>query len=155
MLGFGKDIFKKNKGSVLTELDLDVQPTSACSTTYGRILSNEFHEFHLLMKNTLPKNFTEDSLLCASKPGRTSGSCPGDSGGILMRSEWVPDLKDYRSIQTAVVHGAAQRCNGGRYPPIFVRIDTDETLKWINSIVFSNNSGTSILILLPYKRLFF
>ena len=63
-----------------------------------------------------------------------------------MRNEWRPDLKDYRNIQTAVVHGAAQRCNGGRYPPIFVRIDTDEALKWINSIVFSKNSGTSIII---------
>ena len=150
MLGFGRDINKVKKGSVLTELDLDVQPTGACSTTYGRILSDEFHEFHFIMKNTLPKNFTEDSLLCASKPGRTSGSCPGDSGGILMRNEWVTDLNDYRNIQTAVVHGAAQRCNGGRYPPIFVRIDTDEALTWINSIVFSNNSGTSIMSSLSF-----
>jgi len=140
MLGFGRDINKVNKGSVLTELDLDVQPTSACSTAYGRILSDDKHEFHNIMKNTLPKNFTEDSLLCASKPGRTSGSCPGDSGGILMRNEWVTDLNDYRNIQTAVVHGAAQKCNGGRYPAIFVRIDTDEALSWINEIAFSKNS---------------
>ena len=140
MLGFGRDINKVNKGSVLTELDLDVQPTRACSTIYGRILSNEFDEFHYTMKNTFPKNFTEDSLLCASKPGRTSGSCPGDSGGILMRNEWMPDLNDYKNIQIAVVHGAAQKCNGGRYPAIFVRIDTFEALYWINQITFSNNS---------------
>ena len=145
MLGFGRDINKVNKGSVLTELDLDVQPTRACSTIYGRILNDEFNEFHFIMKNTLPKNFTEDSLLCASKPGRTSGSCPGDSGGILMRNEWVTDLNDYRNIQTAVVHGAAQKCNGGRYPAIFVRIDTDEALSWINEIAFSKNSGTFIV----------
>ena len=98
-------------------------------------MSNEFDDFHYTVKNTLPKNFTEDSLLCASKPGRTSGSCPGDSGGILMRNEWMPDLNDYKNIQTAVVHGAAQRCNGGRYPPIFVRIDTDEALSWMNNIL--------------------
>ena len=75
----------------------------------------------------------------------TSGSCPGDSGGLLMRNEWMPDLNDYRNIQTAVVHGAAQRCNGGRYPPIFVRIDTELTLSWINSIVFRQQiaAGTS------------
>ena len=62
-----------------------------------------------------------------------------------MSYQWKPDIKDDRAIQTAVVHGAAQRCNGGRYPPIFVRIDNKEALEWINSIVF-NDSGTSIMI---------
>jgi len=139
MLGFGRDINKVNKGSVLTELDLVVQPTGACSSKYSNILNDEFNDLHIQVKNTLPNNFKEDSLLCASKPGRTSGSCPGDSGGIFMNNKWIPDLEDFRFIQTAVVHGAAQKCNGGRYPPIFVRIDTDEALTWINSIAFSNN----------------
>ena len=71
--------------------------------------------------------------------------CPGDSGGILMNNKWIPDLEDHRSIQTAVVHGAAKNCDGGRYPPIFVRIDTDEALTWINTIVFSKTGTTSIL----------
>jgi len=137
MLGFGRDINKVNKGSVLTELYLSVQPTGACSSKYGKILNDESNDLHIQVKNTLPKNFNEDSLLCASKPGQTSGSCPGDSGGILMNNKWIPDLEDHRSIQTAVVHGAAKNCNGGRYPPIFVRIDTDEALTWINTIVFS------------------
>jgi len=147
MLGFGRDINKVNKGSVLTELALFVQPTDACSTKYCRILNDEFHDLHIQMNNALPKNFDEDSLICAAKPGQTSGSCPGDSGGIFMRNHWMPDLKDYRAIQTAVVHGAAQRCNGGRYPPIFVRIDTNEVLKWIKSIVFSKNSGLLMVAL--------
>ena len=149
MLGFGRDINKVNKGSFLTELDLFVQPSGACSSKYSNIL-NEFNDLYIQVKNTLPKNFNEDSLLCASKPGRTSSSCPGDSGGIFMNNKWIPDLEDYRSIQTAVVHGAAQRYYGGRYPPIFVRIDTDEALKWINNIVFSKNSGTSIMSSLSF-----
>ena len=62
-----------------------------------------------------------------------------------MSYQWKPDIKDNRAIQTAVVHGGAQKCNGGRYPPIFVLIDNKEALEWINSIVF-NDSGTSIMI---------
>merc|ERR1712172_414254 len=53
---------------------------------------------------------------------------------------WKPDLGDYRAIQTAVVHGAPQRCNGGRYPSIFVRIDNDQALTWIKDIAFSKQS---------------
>ena len=148
MLGFGRDINKMNKGSHLTELDLFVLPTGACSAKYSNILNDEFSDLHTQVKNTLPKNFNEDSLLCAAKPGRTSGSCPGDSGGIFMNNKWIPDLEDFRSIQTAVVHGAAQKCNGGRYPPIFVRIDTYEALTWIRSIAFPNDSGTTSIMIL-------
>ena len=57
-----------------------------------------------------------------------------------MNNMWKPDLGDYRAIQTAVVHGAPQRCNGGRYPSIFVRIDNDEALSWIKDIAFSNGT---------------
>ena len=122
-----------------------MQPISACASKYSRILNDERNELHNLIKNTLPNNFNEDSLICASVPGKTSGSCPGDSGGLFMSNQWKPGLRDHRGIQTAVVHGAAQRCAGGRYPPIFVRIDNKEALEWINSIVF-NHSGTSIMI---------
>ena len=145
LVGFGRDINKESQGSVLTDLNLIVQPTGACSSKYSRILNDELNDFHYLIKNTLPNNFDDDSLICASVPGKTSGSCPGDSGGIFMSNQWKSDLEDYRAIQTAVVHGAAKKCDGGRYPPIFVRIDKKEALEWINSIVF-NNSGTSIMI---------
>ena len=57
-----------------------------------------------------------------------------------MRNEYLLDLDAKRYIQTAVVHGAAQKCNGGRYPQILVRIDTDEALSWINSIAFSTTT---------------
>ena len=145
MVGFGKDINKESQGSVLTDLSLLVRPTSACLSKYSEILNDDQHDFHYLIKNSLPNNFNEDSLICASQPGKTSGSCPGDSGGIFMSYQWKPDIKDDRAIQTAVVHGGAQKCNGGRYPPIFVRIDNKEAIEWINSIVF-NDSGTSIMI---------
>ena len=145
LVGFGKDINKENQGSVLTALNLFVQPTDACSSKYSRILDDELNDLHYLIKNTLPNNFDDDSLICASVPGKTSGSCPGDSGGIFMSNQWKSDLEDERAIQTAVVHGAAKSCDGGRYPPIFVRIDNKEALDWINSIVF-NDSGTSIMI---------
>ena len=145
LVGFGKDINKESQGSVLTDLSLTVRPTSACLSKYSKILNDEQNDFHYVIKNTLPNSFNEDSLICASQPGKTSGSCPGDSGGILMSYQWKPDIKDERAIQTAVVHGAAKRCDGGRYPPIFVRIDNKEALDWINSIVF-NDSGTSIMI---------
>ena len=138
MLGFGRNKNKDNSGSVLTQLDLDVQPTSYCSKRYGEILSDDNHRFHTKTKNTLPEKFNEDSLLCASKLGRDSGSCPGDSGGILMRQEFMLDSEGkyrVRAIQTAVVHGSAQDCKGDRYPSIFNRIDGD-ALSWINSIAF-------------------
>ena len=143
MLGFGRDLNRRNRGSVLTELDLFVQPTAACSTLYRRILDDEFDDFYTQTKITLPNNFDEASLICAHKPGRSSGSCPGDSGGIFMRNEWMENLDDYRAFQYAVVHGAAQRCNGQRYPQIFVRLDTDETISWINSIAFSEGMSFS------------
>ena len=43
----------------------------------------------------------------------------------------------YRAFQIAVVHGAAQVCNGRRYPQILVRLDKEEVLTWINRIAFT------------------
>ena len=137
LLGFGRDTSTVNQGSVLTELDLTVQPTAACSTLYKRILDDEYDDLYTQTRMTLPKNFEQDSLICAQKPGRTSGSCPGDSGGIFMKNEWVNSLEDYRAFQIAVVHGAAQICNGQRYPQILVRLDKEEVLTWINSTAFT------------------
>ena len=136
LLGFGRDTSAENQGSVLTELDLTVQPVAACSTLYGKILDDEFDDLYTQTRMTLPKNFEEDSLICAQKPGRNSGSCPGDSGGVFMKNEWVNSVEDYRAFQIAVVHGAAQRCNG-RYPQILVRLDKEDILTWINRIVFT------------------
>ena len=135
-VGFGRDINKVNSGSVLTTLDLDVEHKEDCSSKYAEILDDERHDQYLLVKNTLPKNLNEDSLICASKFGRSAGSCPGDSGGVFMRYERMSDFKERRAIQTAVVHGAAKICNSERYPAILVRIDSSEVLNWINRIAF-------------------
>ena len=137
LLGFGRDTSAENQGSVLTELDLTVQPTAACSTLYRRILDDEYDDLYTQTKMALPKNFGEDSLICAQKPGRYFGSCPGDSGGIFMKNEWVNSLEDYRAFQIAVVHGSAQKCNGKRYPQILVRLDKEDVLTWINRVAFT------------------
>ena len=144
LVGFGRDINREDRGSVLTTLDLDVQLTKECLKKYAEILNEESDDFDLLVKNSLPQSFNEDSLICASKGERSSGSCPGDSGGIFMRNEYLLDLDEKRNVQTAIVHGAAQECNGGRYPPILVRIDTDEALSWINRIAFPTPTITPV-----------
>ena len=140
LVGFGRDKNKVNSGSVLTTLDLEVEHTDDCSSKYADILDDEGHARHLLVKNTLPKNFNDDSLICASKFERSSGPCPGDSGGLFMRYERMPSLKDRRAVQTAVIHGAAQECNSEHFPAILVRIDSSEALSWINSIAFSTTA---------------
>ena len=137
LLGFGRDTSTVNQGNVLTQLDLTVQPTAACSTLYGKILDDQDNNLFTQTRMALPKNFEEDSLICAQKPRRNSGSCPGDSGGIFMRNEWVNTLQDYRALQIAVVHGAGQKCNGRRYPQILVRLDKEDVLTWINNIAFT------------------
>ena len=144
LLGFGRDTSAMKKGSVLTELDLTVQPTAACSTLYGKILDDEENNFFTQTSMALPKNFEEDSLICAQKPGRDSGSCPGDSGGIFMKNEWVSTLEEFRAVQVAVVHGAAQKCNGRRFPPILVRLDKDDVITWINRIAFPKQALTTL-----------
>ena len=42
------------------------------------------------------------------------------------------------------MHGAAQVCNGRRYPQILVRLDKEEVLTWINRIAFTKG-GTYVL----------
>jgi len=39
------------------------------------------------------------------------------------------------------VHGAAQVCNGRRYPQILVRLDKEEVLTWINRIAFTKGEN--------------
>ena len=72
-------------------------------------------------------------------PGTRHGSCPGDSGGILMSKDWIPALQEYRAVQKAVVRGSVKACDGQRYPTIFNRLDNIETLSWINEIVFGKS----------------
>ena len=138
LLGYGKNTNEMDKGEVLSSETLIVQPSQACSATYDEILKFPNHKKHAIVKQTLPQNFNDDSLLCANVPGTISGSCRGDSGGILMKVDWIDDLPvpDYRAVQKAVLHGAPFNCDGERFPPIFTRIDKHEALSWIKENAF-------------------
>ena len=67
--------------------------------------------------------------------GQTSGTCPGDSGGILLKQVWTPDEGDI-AVQQAVVRGSIRDCDGTRFPSIFNRLDNKKVLPWIKSNVF-------------------
>ena len=76
-------------------------------------------------------------MICAGIPGQNAGTCPGDSGGILMTSNF--DINEgFITTQQAVVHGSRSECDGERYPSIFVRLDNPEVLPWIFENVFPN-----------------
>ena len=85
-------------------------------------------------------------------PGTREGSCPGDSGGILMSDDWIPEIQDYRAVQKAVVRGAVKACDGQRFPTIFNRLDEIETLSWINKIVFGKSKSNYVLYPCHYTR---
>ena len=139
LVGFGKDTSGPDTCGdfeCLKQDQLNAQTTEYCSAKYGQILSAPFDPFYELIQNTLPKNFDgEDSLICAGIPGQSAGTCPGDSGGILMKSKF--DLKrGMIATQQAVVHGSGANCDGMRFPSIFVRLDNPEVLTWIFENVF-------------------
>ena len=139
LVGYGKDINNPelcDDFECLKEDSLNAQPTVYCSSKYGQILNTPFDPFHDLIKKALPKNFDEeDSLICAGIPGQNAGTCPGDSGGILMSKTFKKDI-GFITTQQAVVHGSRSECDGERYPSIFVRLDNCEVLRWIFENVF-------------------
>ena len=149
LVAYGKDINNPelcNDFECLKEDRLDVQKTVYCSSIYGQILNFPSDPFHEIIKKTLPKNFDEeDSLICAGILGLDAGTCPGDSGGILMRSEWFVK-KGVITTQEAVVHGARSECDGERFPSIFVRLDNSEVLPWIFENVFSGMYNIPLLL---------
>ena len=139
LVGFGKDTNAPDTCDdfeCLKQDQLNAQRTEYCSAIYGQILSSPFDPFYEIIKNTLPKNFDgEDSLICAGIPGQNAGTCPGDSGGILMKSKFDPE-SGLIATQQAVVHGSGANCDGMRFPSIFVRLDNSEVLTWIFENVF-------------------
>ena len=143
LVGYGKDINNPescDNFECLKEDSLNALPTEYCSAKYGQILKTPFHPFHDLIKKALPKNFDEeDSLICAGIPGQNAGTCPGDSGGILMAKKFYLD-QGFITTQQAVVHGSKSQCDGKRYPSIFVRLDNSEVLPWIFENVFPDKN---------------
>ena len=141
LVGFGKDTSGPDKCGdfeCLKQDQLNVQTTEFCSAIYGQILNAPFDPFHDLIQNTLPKNFDEeDCLMCAQVPGTNSGTCKGDSGGILMNHRFYLKRGRIATLQ-GVVHGSIASCDGTRFPSIFVRLDNSEVLTWIFENVFPN-----------------
>ena len=139
LVGFGKDINNPelcDDFECLKEDRLNVQTTVYCNAIYGQILSFPSDPFHDLIQNTLPKNFDEeDCLICAQIPGQNPGTCKGDSGGILLKTNFYIN-RGRIATQQAVVHGSRANCDGERYPSIFVRLDNSEVLPWIFENVF-------------------
>ena len=147
LVGYGKNIDNPelcNDFECLKEDRLDVKPTDYCSAVYDL---PPFDPFHDLIKKTLPKSFDEeDSLICAgSLPDQKSGSCPGDSGGILLSKSFDKN-KGFITTQQAVVHGSLQSCDATRYPNIFVRLDNSEVRPWIFENVFSGKYNIPLLL---------
>ena len=91
----------------------------------------------------LPKNFNdEDCLICAQGSSTKAGTCPGDSGGIFMTTEWNNDLLDEITTQKAIVHGSKDDCDGETFPSIFVRLDNCDVLSWIYEMVFPDKTDS-------------
>jgi hypothetical protein len=147
LVGYGKNLNNPElcyDFECLKEDRLDVKPTDYCSVVYDL---PPFDPFHDLIKKTLPKSFDEeDSLICAeSLPDQKSGSCPGDSGGILLSKSFDKN-KGFITTQQAVVHGSLKRCDATRYPNIFVRLDNSEVRPWIFENVFSGKYNIPLLL---------
>ena len=87
-------------------------------------------------EKTLPNEFEDPSVFCASQEGFDFGTCKGDSGGPIR----VFDDSDWKFRQIGIVHGSAASCDGSRFPGIFVRLDDPEVLNFIQREVFGTSS---------------
>ena len=74
-------------------------------------------------------------MIFAKVTGQSSGTCPGDSGGILWTPVFTVDDGEI-AVQQAVVRGSIRDCDGTRFPSIFNRLDDKKVLPWIKSNVF-------------------
>ena len=84
LLGFGRDVKQYRRGEVLSSLQMNVQSVGSCTNQYNKILENPKDDLYDLVRNTLPKGFEDDPLICAQIPGK--GTYINDVqcfGGIL------------------------------------------------------------------------
>ena len=70
VLGFGRDVKQYKRGEVLSSLHLIVQPVESCTNQYNKILNDPTDDLYDLVRNTLPKGFGEEPLICAQIPGK-------------------------------------------------------------------------------------
>ncbi len=57
------------------------------------------------------------------------GSCPGDSGGPLMR--YRTHTRDPAYLQVGVVSGGVGRCGDENFPGVYVRVDDPRVLRFV------------------------
>ena len=121
LVGFGTDTSdSRNCRECLKTDQLNVKTTAFCNDRY---------------KNNQDINFDDEPMICARVTGQSSGSCKGDSGGILWTPVFSSDTGEL-AVQQAVVRGSVRNCDGSRFPSIFNRLDSQEVLPWIKANVF-------------------
>ena len=119
LVGFGTDTSDSKQCRECLKTDqINVKTTAFCKDKY---------------KNNI--NFDEDPLICARVTGHSTGSCEGDSGGILWTPVFSLDEGEI-AVQQAVVRGSIRNCDGSRFPSVFNRLDNRKVLPWIKASVF-------------------
>jgi len=119
--------------AILTAATFIGEKSTLCSGIYDiSTFENEYEQIH----TSLPRLFKDNTIFCARVPGTDAGTCPGDSGGTLLTTQFIESIGDSRSVIAAVVHGSIKPCDGTRFPSIFVRLDNFEILSWIIKEVF-------------------
>ena len=113
---------------MLRELNLKGLAQGTCQSRYQGARSDDT-EFDGIQK-ALPRSFTTD-LFCAGFG--SGGTCPGDSGGPILA---VDEFKLQRTYIRGIVHGSGVACDGSRYPPFFVRVNSYPILQWIYDNTF-------------------
>ena len=113
---------------ILTAQTFFGQTYKLCNEAYdvGRLAAE-----HEKIQTSLPRLFNVTTIFCASVPSTAAGTCPGDSGGTLLKSEFIDNIGDVRSVLVGVVHGSIKECDGSRFPSIFSRMDNYDILSWV------------------------
>ncbi len=66
------------------------------------------------------------------------GSCPGDSGGPLVR--YSTSTRDPKYVQVGVVSGGIGKCGDRNFPGVYVRVDNEHVLSFIQSKIGVTNT---------------
>lgn len=122
-----------------TKNDVEDDEVLTAETFFGQTykLCNEAYDVgtleaeHEQIQTSLPRLFNDNTIFCASVPSTAAGTCPGDSGGTLLKTEFIDSIGDIRSILVGVVHGSIKVCDGSRFPSIFSRMDNYDILSWV------------------------
>lgn len=115
---------------LLRDLTLTGFKVKTCEDKYGSVSIDDSR--YKVIQDSLPQKFQNPTVFCAGIVGSNAGTCGGDSGGPIQSY----NQDSQQTFLRGVVHGSAESCDGGRFPPIFVNIAHYDILKWIYSEVF-------------------